>query len=130
MDGPYIGGVALVDENKNPINSGNPVPVSQAPSGGTLLHVRGDVNVAGTNVLVGGVAGQRVRVWRLIVYLYGVNTWRLQSAGVDISSEYGASLALDLGAQEWWAGSVANNLQLVVGAATRIVWDLWYTQAP
>jgi hypothetical protein len=132
VDGPYLGALALVDEDKDAIDNGNPLPVittTPAPSG--LLVTRFDLAVVGTTEILAGVALKKIRVWRLTLQsISATQAYKLQSAGVDLSQVFLGTAGVQiypLDIEPWYESSVGGNLQVNAFNNTRIVGQIWYT---
>lgn len=102
------------------------------------IHIFANVGASGVTALVPAVAGQLVRVYRLIVTsgFAGTNGITLQDTSNNALSQtfnliQGGSIVLDTPINEdpWWVSSLGTGIQWNT-TQQPYSYDLWYLQGP
>jgi len=105
------------------------------PSGGITNDVVIDVAAATTTTLVAAVAGLRVYVYRVVLFVNGANsvTWQdTNGAALFPVMAFGANSGLVLDEADtgpWMTTPLGTGLQLVTSAAVQASGRIYYVQA-
>lgn len=104
------------------------LPTAAALSSGSI-----NIASAGNNVVVGSVAGQTIRVFKLFLVSTGTN----QVAFIDNTINYtgsmpfkaGGAMALDLDGEPWYVTNVGSAFVVNLGVGSQINGRIYYTRS-
>lgn len=89
-------------------------------------------STSGSNAIVAGVAGQVVRVYKIILVTTGANTLTFLDGTTAISGGFGlpsnGSIALDMDGTPWFSTSAGNAFNISTSGATAIGGVAYFTQ--
>jgi hypothetical protein len=99
----------------------------------TLIRYNFDVNSAGVNLLVAGIAAKVIRIHRLLLQSSGTVTATFESDTDAISFDLDLSakdfLTLDQQKEPWYVTATEEDLNLFLSAAIQVKGTVYYTQS-
>lgn len=109
----------------------NPIPVREQPIGLTEIAI--NVSASGDNVLIAGVVGQTIKIWKLFVEFNGDCEYKFRdSAGTDltgpIATTQGGELKLERDGDPWFTCPVGTGLNLNLSMPVQASGRLYCTQ--
>ncbi len=116
-------------------DASNPLPIKlQTPTAAGLQRAKIDGNANGDNILVAGVGGQTIRVFKLfVVFGGGVNAKFKESTPADLtgamSMVQNGSIFLGFDGEPWFVAPAGKDFILNLSAGVQISGAVYYTQS-
>lgn len=101
---------------------------------GTISEVVIDTATSGDNTLVAGVAGKRIRLYKIAIYANAANTVTLKNGAsvnlmgaIDLGAKTGLVIDNESDGHTGFTLTTGNALVLNLSAATQVSGRAWYT---
>lgn len=115
------------------VAGGVAVPTSTKAGTAALSSVKVDTAAAGDLALVAGVAGQTVRLYRIVLVASGAVNLKFKDGATDLTGamalQANGTIILDFDGEPWFTTSVAAALNLNLSAAVQVSGRAYYLQS-